>query len=399
MGHSQDLPLTGLRVLDLTQALAGPFATMLLGDMGAEVIKIETPRGEPTRTTPPHFVDGQSLYFLSVNRNKKGMVLDLKAPKGLEVFFDLVRKADVVIYNFSHGVVQRLGIDADSLHAVNPSVITCNITGFGTRGPDAAKKAVDVVIQAMGGGISITGEEGRIPVRSGIPTADLSAGMFAVMGILAALVRRRNGGLGGSVETSLFHSQLSLLTYVGAFALFAGQNPRRVGSGHLGTVPSQVFSTSDGLIAIEAGFDHHFSLLCEALGMPHLVLDRRFSTRVERNKHRNELLPILETELGRRTSAEWLEALERLGVPSGPVNGVLEALSSAQSEAYHFVKDLPVGEGSVKVVGSPIFFGDRTDYPVAPAPRFGEHSASVLIELLGYGEDRVHELMESGAVR
>ncbi|MGC4008396.1 MAG: CoA transferase [Pseudomonas sp.] len=377
-------PLEGLRVLDLTQALAGPFATMILGDLGAEVIKIEPPTGDLTRSTPPYRVGDTSLYFVTNNRNKKGVVLDLKKPAALEAFYGLCRKADVVIYNFSAGVAERLRIDAASLQAVNPSLVVCDMTGYGRRGPDAQRKAVDPIVQSLAGAVSITGLPGSEPVRAGVPTADLATGLYAVIGVLAALQARRAGGRGGVVEGSLFHSQLSLLNYVGTYCAWSGQVPPPVGSGNPGTVPSQVFPTSDGWVTIDAGFDRHFVKLCEVLGRTDLPQDPRFADRAARARHREELLPILIGLIRRSPTAEWVRRLDGAGIPCGKVNNVREALEYPQSVEYHALRQTDYGGVPVRVLATPLWFDGAVEHPVRPPPALGEHTQEVLRDLLGY---------------
>jgi crotonobetainyl-CoA:carnitine CoA-transferase CaiB-like acyl-CoA transferase len=385
-------PLAGIRILDLTQALAGPFATMILADMGAEVVKIEPPTGDLTRSTPPHKVADTSLYFVTNNRNKKGVVLDLKQPQALQAFYAMCGKADVVIYNFSEGVVDRLRIDPGTLRALNPRLIVCNMTGYGRRGPDAKRKAVDPIIQSLAGAVSITGLPGSEPVRAGVPSADLSTGLYAAIGVLGALAARARTGQGGSVEASLFHSQLSLLNYVATYCAWSGEIPQPVGSGHPGTVPSQVFPTRDGWVTIDAGFDRHFVTLCEVLGRPDLPQDARFANRAARAKHRHELLPTIVELVRQRTTDEWVATLDRAGIPCGKVNNVKEALESPQSVEYRAVRETEYGGVPVKVLATPLWFDDQVEHPVRPAPRLGEHTAAVLREWLGYDDARIAAL-------
>jgi crotonobetainyl-CoA:carnitine CoA-transferase CaiB-like acyl-CoA transferase len=378
--------LTGVRVLDLTQALAGPFATMILGDLGAEVIKIEPPAGDLTRTTPPHIVEGTSLYFLTNNRNKRSIVLDLKVAEALDAFYALADRCDIVIYNFSEGVADRLKIDAATLRSRNPRLIVCNMTGYGRRGPDAKRRAVDPIVQSLAGASSITGLPGSEPVRAGVATADLSTGLYAAIGVLAALRERDRTGKGSAVEASLFHSQLSLLNYVGTYCAYSGDIPQPVGSGHPGTVPSQTFRTSDGWLTVDAGFDRHFRTLCGVIGQSELADDPRFATRQLRARHRAELLPTIVEALRRRTTAAWIAALDAAGIPCGKVNNVAEALASPQSEAYRAVREVAYRGKSVKVLATPLWFDDEVEHPVAPPPELGEHTRDVLQELLGYDD-------------
>jgi crotonobetainyl-CoA:carnitine CoA-transferase CaiB-like acyl-CoA transferase len=385
-------PLAGVRILDLTQALAGPFATMILADLGAEVIKIEPPGGDLTRSTPPHMVEGTSLYFVTNNRNKRGVMLDLKKPAALRAFHDLCRHADVVIYNFSEGVAERLKIDAATLRAIKPELIVCNMTGYGRQGPDARRKAVDPIIQSLSGAVSITGHPGTEPVRAGIPTADLSTGLYAAIGVLAALQGRSRTGEGASVEASLFHSQLSLLNYIGTYCIRSGEVPGPVGSGHPGTVPSQVFETSDGWVTIDAGFDRHFQNLCNILNQPELATDPRFINRAARARTRHELLPTLKEAIRRHTTDHWIATLDAAGIPCGKVNNVQEALDSPQSREYHAVRETSYRGQKVEVLTTPLWFDGEIDHPMLPPPTLGQHTQDVLRELLGYDDDALAAL-------
>lgn len=388
-------PLAGVRILDLTQALAGPFATMILADMGAEVVKIEPPTGDLTRSTPPHRVADTSLYFVTNNRNKKGVVLDLKQPDALAAFHAMCGKADVVIYNFSEGVADRLKIDPDTLRALNPSLIVCNMTGYGRRGPDAKRKAVDPIIQSLAGAVSITGLPGGEPVRAGVPTADLSTGLYAAIGVLGALHARASTGEGCTVEASLFHSQLSLLNYLATYCAWSGEIPQPVGSGHPGTVPSQVFRTRDGWVTVDAGFDRHFQALCDVIGRPDLPKDERFANRAARAKHRHELLPALIEAVKQRTTDEWVATLDAAGIPCGKVNNVQEALESPQSLEYRALRETEYGGVPVKVLATPLWFDGEVEHVLRPPPRLGEHTAAVLREWLGWDEPRIQRLAAS----
>ena len=382
-------PLEGVRVLDLTQALAGPFATMILGDLGAEIIKIEPPAGDLTRTTPPHIVEGTSLYFLTNNRNKRGVVLDLKVPEALAAFYALAERCDVVIYNFSEGVADRLKIDAATLRGRNPRLIVCNMTGYGRRGPDAKRRAVDPIIQSLAGAASITGLPGSEPVRAGVATADLSTGLYAAIGVLAALHERGQTGQGRSVEASLFHSQLSLLNYVGTYCAYSGEIPQPVGSGHPGTVPSQTFRTRDGWVTIDAGFDRHFQTLCRVIGQPELASDPRFADRQLRARNRAALVPGIVAAIAQRTTQDWIATLDAAGIPCGKVNNVAEALASPQSEAYRAVREVRYRGKNVKVLATPLWFDDEVEHPMSPPPELGQDTRSVLSSLLGYDDDAI----------
>lgn len=392
MSHKA-LPLAGVRVLDLTQALAGPFATMILGDLGAEILKVEPPAGDLTRTTPPHIIEGTSLYFLTNNRNKQGVVLDLKVPAALEAFYRLADASDVVIYNFSEGVADRLRIDAATLRARNPRLIVCNMTGYGRRGPDAKRRAVDPIIQSLAGATSITGLPGSEPVRAGVATADLSTGLYAAIGVLAALHARDVSGEGRAVEASLFHSQLSLLNYVATYCAHSGEIPQPVGSGHPGTVPSQTFRTADGWVTVDAGFDRHFRTLCRVIDQPELADDPRFANRQMRARHRADLVPQIKAALAQRTTDAWIATLDAAGIPCGKVNNVAEALASPQSEAYAAVREVTYRGKAVKVLATPLWFDDDVEHPLAPPPELGQDTRRVLRDLLGYDDDAIAAAM------
>lgn len=397
--RKDELPLSGVHILDLTQALAGPFASMILADLGASVVKVEPPSGDMTRTTPPHYIDGDSLYFLSHNRNKRGIVIDLKTTAGRTVFYDLVLKfADVVFYNYGPGVVERLKIDHDTLRSIDPRIITCDISGFGRHGPDAERRAVDLIVQAMAGGLSITGPAGGQPVKAGVATADLSAGLYAAIGILAALHARDISGRGSAVETSLFHSQLSLLCYVGSYYLYSHDVPKPLGTGHVGTVPSQVFATRDGYIAVDAGFNKHFRDLCDAIGTPETADDARFVNRLARHEHRDALIPLLQARFATRTTSDWTSVLDRVGVPCGPLNNVGQALSSPQATEYQAVESLQYGSHPFEVLGTPIWFSGGGRAPTVAPPHLGQHTAEVLSEVLGYTSERIEQLAAQGAI-
>lgn len=392
-----DGPLRGTRVLDLTQALAGPFATMILADLGAEVVKVESPGGDLTRSTPPYDIDGTSLYFLANNRNKRGIVLDLKQPRALGAFYDLVREADVVIYNFSLGVVERLRIDPGTLRERNPRLVVCNVTGYGSRGPGAGRRAVDPIVQALAGAMSITGHPGEDPARAGIPTADLSTGLYAAIGILAALNERNATGRGASVETSLFHSQLSLLNYMATYCAWSGVDPQPVGSGHPGTVPSQAFQAKDGWIVIDAGFDRHFRLLCEAIGQPKLADEARFRTRPDRLRARKELNDLIGAAVAKRPVHAWIEKLDALGVPCGRVRSVSEALRSDESVTYASMRPIDYGGATFGAMGTPLWFAGRETHAMRSPPRLGEATAAVLAEWARYSPEQVAEVTGADA--
>ncbi|RMG48064.1 MAG: CoA transferase, partial [Acidobacteria bacterium] len=307
-------PLTGVRVLDLTQFLAGPYGSMLLGDLGAEIIKIEPPGGDPMRRMPPYFLAGESAYFLSINRNKRSVTLDLKSSAGRQVFHDLVRVSDVVLDNFRPGVMEELGLGYETLRRINRRIIACSITGFGKTGPYRDRPAFDLVLQAMSGAMSITGEPGRTPVRMGIPMGDLAGGMFAAQAISAALYARERTGEGCFIDLGLMDCLTALLTYVAQYYLAGGPVPRPAGSHHQSVVPYGVFATADGYLVIAVFAEKFWRALCRALERPDLAEDPRFARNELRLKHRAELLSILQEIFRRRPTEEWLTRLEAEGV-------------------------------------------------------------------------------------
>lgn len=392
-------PLAGIRVLDLTQALSGPFATMILGDLGATVVKVESPRGDLTRNTPPYFIEGVSLYFLANNRNKRSIVIDLKNAEGRKVLMELVRHSDIVISNFRPGALSRLGIDHVRLEQVNSRIISCNISGYGSRGPRSAERAVDLVIQAAAAAMSITGFDDQPPARAGVPTADLSSGLFAAIGVLSALQERTRTGRGCQVETSLFHSQLTLLNYVAANAVLSQHSPSRMGSGHPGTVPSQVFRTATGWIAVDAGFDAHFQEFCEVLGIPELATDPEFHDRPGRSANRARLLPLIDSVLVTRSTEEWLGLLSERSIPCAPVNDVLAAVNDIQAKEYETLKTVHFGTTDVEVLSTPLWFDGDATHSLSAPPRLGEHTRMVLSELTDYSEEEISALEEIGAIR
>ena len=371
--------LEGIRVIDLTRMLAGPYGTLLLADMGAEVIKVEDPgQGDPIRTMGPPFVNGESAYFLAVNRNKKSVTIDLRTYAGLDTFFELVKTADAVVDNFRYGVMQRLGLTADALRAVKPDLVTCSLTAFGSDGPYRDLPAFDLIVQAMGGGMSITGEPGGKPVRSGIPIGDLGGGLFAALAVCAALVKRFRTGKGEHIDIALLDVQVSLLTYVAQYYLADGRVPVPIGSAHQSAVPYQAFETADGYVVIACfGGEHFWKALCEVLGLPELVA--RYPSNVVRVEKRAEVVPLLERRLRERTTREWIAELWEAGVPSGPVSTVDMVMADPQVVHRGMVVAAagphPVA-GPHRLVGNPIKTGSQDAF--RPAPLLGQHNEEVL---------------------
>ena len=363
--------LRGVRILDLTRMLAGPYATMLLADMGAEVIKVEDSAGDPMRRMgPPFESDGRSAYFMAVNRNKKSVVLDLRGEPDRDRFLMLTRTADAVIDNFRAGVMERLRLTPAHFRAVKPDLVTCSMTAFGSDGPYRDLPAYDVVLQAMGGGMSITGEPGGAPTRSGIPIGDLAGGSFAALAVCAALLRRERTGEGEHVDLSLLDVQVSLLTYVAQYYLTDGRVPGPVGSGHQSVVPYQAFATGDGHVVIAVFGDGFWPPLCRALDLDELV--DRYPDNASRYAHREEVVDCLQRRLRERTTDEWVQALREAGVPSGPVNTVDRVLSDPQVR----YRGMVVSDGERELLGNPIKTGAPDAF--SPAPALGQHNAEIL---------------------
>jgi crotonobetainyl-CoA:carnitine CoA-transferase CaiB-like acyl-CoA transferase len=392
--------LRGVRVLELGQIIAGTYGGQVLSDLGAEVIKIESPEGDLGRNPSVAHYRGHSGLFLTFNRNKKSVVLDLKTEGGRTVFYDLVRVSDVVVDNFRPGVLDRLQVDYPTLSGINPRIIQCSITGFGSEGAYRDAPALDIIVQAMSGYLAITGEPGRPPVRVGIPLGDMSGGIFACEGILAALFDRERTGQGRRIELSMFDAMLSLLTYVGTMWLTNGELPKPPGSAHEYTVPWQAFEASDGYVVIATRQENFWRRLCEAIEAPALADDPRFATNALRVENRALLVPELERIIRRRTVAEWLERLRASQVPAAPVNNLDRAFAEPPvAERQMIVEYDHPDVGRVRMPGNPIRMSGVTETKSTPAPRLGEHTDRVLSELLAISPQRIAQLRADGAIR
>jgi crotonobetainyl-CoA:carnitine CoA-transferase CaiB-like acyl-CoA transferase len=398
------LPLAGVRVVDLTRVLAGPFASSILSSLGAEVIKVEPP-GEPdtTREIGKVLAPGISAYFLSTNSGKKAISVDLKSPRGRAVLLDLVRVSDVLLENFRPGVMERLSLSPTELRAANEGLVTASVTSFGETGPRSAWPAFDLVIQAASGAMAATGEPGRPPVRFGFAMGDLAGGLFAAIGVLAALLRRERGeGRGLAVSVSLEESLTSLSAYLAQYALVGEPDPGPVGSGHPSIVPYGAYRTADGWLVVGVIGEKFWRLFCRAAGLESLAADPRFALNRDRLRNRAELEPLIATVFAARGTDEWLRRLRAEGVPAGPVRSIGEALADPAARASGFVgviADPRLPGGSVEVLRSPVRFdGGRASEP-SPAPAFGEHTKEVLRSILGYSEEEIAELLASGVVR
>ncbi len=393
--------LDGVRVLDLSRVLAGPYCTMMLGDLGADIIKVEVPgSGDDTRHWGPPFAQGgESAYFLCVNRNKRSLTLNLKSKQGLQILKELVRRSDILVENFRVDTLENWGLSYPSLQDLHPGLIYCTITGYGYTGPYRHLPGYDFIVQAQGGLMSITGPEEGEPYKVGVAIADITAGLFACNAILAALFEHQRSGKGQRIDISLLDSQIAWLANVGSNYLISGETPHRYGNAHPNIVPYQTFRARDGYFALAVGNDGQWRQFCDKVGKAEWADDARFQTNASRVKNRADLIPLLDVLFGQAEISHWLQLLETIGVPCGPINTIDQVLNDPQVRAREMVVDVPhPGAGSVKLVASPL------KIPTAPAivrlrpPMLGEHTGEVLHELLGYDEKTVCELHEAQVV-
>jgi formyl-CoA transferase len=374
-------PLHGIHVLDLSRVLAGPYCTMVLGDLGADVIKVESPEGDETRTWGPPFAEGESAYYLCVNRNKRSIVVDFKTEEGRADLRRLIGESDVLVENFRPGTLSRFALDFESASALNPALIYCSISGFGQTGPLRDKPGYDFMIQAMGGLMSITGEPDGEPMKVGVAVADLFAGQNAVIAILAALQARSQTGRGQYLDISLFDSQVGMLANVASNYLISGNLPKRYGNAHANIVPYQSFRASDGWFVIAVGNDRQFAKMCEVIGKTELARDSRFTENAGRVEHREALIACLQPILLTRTVVDWLSALETAGIPCGPINTLDKVFAEPQVGARGMLILMKhPGIGQLPLVGSPLKFSDTPVEYKLPPPRLGEHTDEILKE-------------------
>jgi crotonobetainyl-CoA:carnitine CoA-transferase CaiB-like acyl-CoA transferase len=394
-----DGPLNTIRVLDLTRVLAGPFATMLLADLGAEVIKLERPGdGDETRHLEP-LREGESHYFVSVNRNKRGIVVDLKRPAGRDVARALAGVSDVLIENFRPGVADRLGIGYDAVRAINPGIVYCAISAFGQTGPLSQRGAFDIAMQAMGGGMSVTGEPDGPPLRSGLPMADLGTGLFAAIGVLAAVVEKQRTGRGQLVDVAMFDAMAGLLTQHAGRYFMTGELAGRPGNGHPAIAPYGTYPAADGDVVIANLGESFWPKIARALDRPELADDERFRTNAGRLRHRAELDALIAAETRRRTVAEWEAIFEVHDVPHAPVLDVGQVLEHPQARARGLVTEVVhAALGTMRTTGRAINLPAHPDPRPAAAPLLGEHTDEVLRELLGATPERIAAWRAEGAV-
>jgi crotonobetainyl-CoA:carnitine CoA-transferase CaiB-like acyl-CoA transferase len=395
-------PLAGVRVLDLTHMLSGPYGGMILADLGAETIKVEPLHGEGTRrllaSDPDNSLGGMGAYYLTLNRNKKSVAIDLKSARGMELFQGLVETADIVLSNFAAGVPQRLGLDFDTLSRVNPRIITCTVTGYGSEGPGANRPAFDQVAQAAGGGMSITGPDREHPVRAGIPIGDLGGGMFGVMGILAALYERERSGMGQHVDIAMVDCQISMLNYMATMHFLSGVDPYPIGNAHFVHVPYDTFRCSDGFIVIAVITDNFWQNLKQVVDCTEFD-DPRYDTQPGRWEAREYINNRLNEILGSNSCAHWLARLEEQRIPCSAVNSFSQALSDPQVLHRNMVVELRHPDGrSTKGPGNPIKLSRSSEESFSAAPLLGSDTDSVMSELLGLSATDIQTLRSQGVI-
>mgnify|MGYP001178163561 CR=1 FL=1 len=394
-------PLHGVTVVDLTRVMTGPYCTMMLGDLGADVIKVEQPgKGDDTRHWGPPFVGGEASYFLTANRNKRSIAIDLKSEGGREVLWRLIDRADVLVENFSPGTIDRLGFGHEAALARNPGLIYASISGFGQTGPSRARTAYDLIVQGMSGMMSITGPEGGPPTKLGVPIADIAAGMFTAFAIAGALYARerdpeRNGQY---IDTSMLGGQIALLTYQAGIWFTTGEVPRMLGNRHPIITPYDTFATADGYVNIAVGNDAIWARFCDALGLVAERDDPRFRTNADRTAHRAELYAILDAVLGTLTTAQVVARLDAAAVPCGPIQAIDEVFADPQVADQELVMTAPHATlGEVTLTGFPYHFHGTPRQVRHGPPVLGEHTREVLAEA-GYDRARIEELLACGAV-
>ncbi len=387
------LALEGIRILDLTRVLAGPYATMILADLGAEVIKLELPgRGDDARAFPP-YVAGESAYFMSLNRNKRSMTLNLKQEAGKQLFRDLIKKVDVVVENFRPGAMKRLGLGYETLKEINPRLIYAAASGFGHTGPYRERAAYDAIVQAMGGVMSITGPAGGPMTRIGTSMGDITAGMFTAIGILAALRHRDQTGQGQMVDVAMLDSQVAILENAIARFAVTGDIPEPIGNRHPSIVPFESFTTADSQIMIAAGNDVLWAKLCETLGVEDLIEDPLFVSNELRIDNYDELRPLLAAPILTKTTQEWQTILDNAGVPNGPINNVAQILQDPQVQAREMI--VPVKHptaGTLKMPGIPIKLSETPGSIRQSAPLLGQHTIELLTDVFGYSAEEIEAL-------
>lgn len=393
-------PLKGIRVIDLSRHLAGPYCSMLLADMGAEVIKVEQPgKGDETRTYGPPFIEGESVYFLSVNRNKKSITVNFKQDEGKDIIHRLIKKSDVSIENFRQGTLDKHGLGYNNAARINPKIIYASISGFGQTGPEKRRPGYDLSIQGMGGIMSLTGDPSGPPYKVGTSIADILAGIYTCQGILLALIARSKTGKGQLVDISLLDCQVSLLTYQAGIYFATGSVPGRIGNQHPTICPYETFKASDGYINIAVGNNKLWHKFCDLLGLDETENDPRFSSNPKRVENRDELFTIIEKIISAKKSTEWLKLFDEEEIPAGPILTVDKTVNHPQVQAREMVVDITHPKaGQIKLTGIPVKLSDTPGSIENPPPLLGQHTDEILSDVLGYSKDEITELRKSEVI-
>ena len=392
-------PLENVKVLDLTRVLAGPYASMMMADFGAEIIKIESPKtGDDSRAFGP-FVGGESAYFMSLNRGKRSITMNLKSPKAQELFKKMVKKVDVVLENYRPGTMEKFGLGYEEIKKINPNIIYTACSGFGHTGPYSKKPAYDVIVQGMGGIMSITGQENGAPTRVGASVGDLTAGLFAVIGTLTALYNREKTGVGQKVDVAMLDCQVAILENAISRYLVNGVAPGPIGNRHPSITPFEAFQAKDGYVIIAVGNDRLWKKFCDLIGRQELIGDERFITNAKRTENQKQLKGILDTIFPAKTVDEWLEAIDGAGIPCGPINKIDRVMKDPQVLAREMIVEVdhPVA-GKFKMPGIPIKLSETPGEIESPSPLLGQHTEEILNELLGLSKEDVAKLKEEGVL-
>ncbi|KAG8180659.1 hypothetical protein JTE90_025364 [Oedothorax gibbosus] len=387
-------PLSGIRVLDLTRILAGPYCTMLLGDLGAEIIKVESPGGgDETRKWGPPFVNGESAYFLSINRNKKSIVVDMKNSQGSNLIKELAVKSDVLVENYIPDKLKKFGLDFQSLHAVAPHLVYCSITGYGSTGPYSSRPGYDVIAASIGGLLNITGPQSGDPCKVGVAVTDLATGLYAHGAIMAALLQRSKTGRGQKIDCNLLSTQVSLLANIGSNYLNAGWEAKRWGTAHESIVPYQSFKTKDGFLTIGAGSDKQFKELCEILNVTQFLEDPKFQTNKDRVENRKELVSVLTKIFSSKTNDHWLKLFESSSIPCGPVNKMKDVFTDPQVIYNDMINNMNhPSAGHIKLAGPAVKYSESVNMARSPPPCLAQHTNEILSSVLQYKEDYIEHL-------
>lgn len=400
--NGEQSPLSGIRIIDLTRIVAGPYCTMILGDMGADVIKVERPGGgDEARKWGPPFIgtSNETCYFICLNRNKKSVCIDLKSSKGQGILYDLAKKSDVLIENYVPGKLDELNLGYEHIKKVAPHLIYCSITGYGSEGPYKQKPGYDVIAASLGGFLHITGPENGEPVKAGVAVTDLSTGLYAHGAILAALIQRMKTGVGQKIDANLLSTQLASLINIGSNYLNAGKEAKRWGTAHESIVPYEAFPTKDGFYTIGTGSDKQFQDLCNRINMPDIARDSKYLTNALRVKHRKELITLLRSVLVTKTNTEWTILFEGATFPCGAVNSLKEAFNDRHIKSIGLVEEMnhPTA-GKIRFVGPPVKFSSGGNKVRSAPPTLGQHTNEVLKDILGYNSDKILELKSKGVI-